>query len=334
MDTDTLSGPDRAAIFLMSLGESAAAMVFRELSDQEIQRISKSMASINHIPVQVRNTILQHYLEDQQKLAGVFMKGAEFARRSIGAADPGDRAESLLSQHISDIESKPFRFITTMKPQLVADFLTSEHPQTIALILSTQETEHASDIVVCLPENLQAEIIRRMAGIEHVSEEVVSSLETFLEEEFSNAMVEEQRDIDGLGRAVQILSRMKHAHNDAILEQIDQSDKDLAKTIRSKLFTFESLAHLEDDILQMLLREISNDSLTLALKNASSSLKQKVFANISPRAVEMIKEDLESLGDLSVKKIDATQQSIMRRALKLKEENQKRSTIENSNALR
>lgn len=219
-----------------------------------------------------------------------------------------------------------------MKPRLVADFLIKEHPQAIALILSTQEAEHASDIVTCMPEDMQAEIIRRMAGIEHVSAEVVTGLETLLEEEFSTTMADKQKEIDGLGQAVQVLSRMKHDLNSAILDRIDQSDQDLAKTMRAKLFTFESLADLEDDILHMLLREVSNDSLTVALKNTSERLKDRIYASISSRAAEMIKEDLENLGALSASEIEATQQSIMRRAIKLKEENQNRSSDDNSHA--
>ncbi len=332
MKLDNLSGPDKAAIFLMSLGEEAAAQVFKELSDGEIQRIARSMSAIDHIPASIKNRILQNYLDDQQKLAGIFVKGSDFARRSIRATAAGDRTESLLNQHISDIESQPFYFISTMKPRLVADFLIKEHPQAIALILSTQEAEHASDIVTCMPEDMQAEIIRRMAGIEHVSAEVVTGLETLLEEEFSTTMADKQKEIDGLGQAVQVLSRMKHDLNSAILDRIDQSDQDLAKTMRAKLFTFESLADLEDDILHMLLREVSNDSLTVALKNTSERLKDRIYASISSRAAEMIKEDLENLGALSASEIEATQQSIMRRAIKLKEENQNRSSDDNSHA--
>lgn len=325
MNFDNLTGPDRAAIFLISLGEEAAAQVFKELSDEEIQRITRSMAAIDHIPASVKNTVLRTYLDDQQKLAGIFVKGREFARKSISATGSGDRTESLLDRHISDLDSKPFSFISVMKPQLVADFLANEHPQTVALILSTQDADYASAVVICLPEDMRADIIRRMALIEQVSVELISGLETFLEEEFNATLAEKQKEIDGLGRAVQVLSRMKHDHNSAILEQIDQTDRDLAKTMRSRLFTFESLVNLEDDILQMLVREISNDSLTLALKNASETLKDRIFSNISSRAAEMIREDLEDHTTAPLKEIEAMQRSIAERAIRLKEENLRRS---------
>lgn len=325
MNFDNLTGPDRAAIFLISLGEEAAAQVFKELSDEEIQRITRSMAAIDHIPASVKNTVLRTYLDDQQKLAGIFVKGREFARKSISATGSGDRTESLLDRHISDLDSKPFSFISVMKPQLVADFLANEHPQTVALILSTQDADYASAVVICLPEDMRADIIRRMARIEQVSVELISGLETFLEEEFNATLAEKQKEIDGLGRAVQVLSRMKHDHNSAILEQIDQTDRDLAKTMRSRLFTFESLVNLEDDILQMLVREISNDSLTLALKNASETLKDRIFSNISSRAAEMIREDLEDHTTAPLKEIEAMQRSIAERAIRLKEENLRRS---------
>ncbi|MEJ2056805.1 MAG: flagellar motor switch protein FliG [Desulfofustis sp.] len=333
MNFDNPSGPDKAAIFLMSLGEEAAAHVFKELSDDEIYRITRSMAAIDHIPAPVKNTVLQNYLDDQQKLAGVFVKGLEFARKSISATDSGDRTASLLNQHIADIESKPFSFISTMKPQLVADFLAKEHPQTVALILSTQDADCASAIIICLPEDIQAEIISRMARIEQVPAELILSLEAFLEEELNTTEVEKQKEIDGLGRAVQVLSRMQHDHNKAILEQIDQTDRDLAKTMRSKMFTFERLISLEDDVLQRLVREISNDSLTLALRNSSEALKDRIFSTLSPRAAEMIREDLENLGTIAPQDIEAVQQSILKRAIKLKEENLQRSRNEKSHAV-
>lgn len=333
MNFDNLSGPDRAAVLLISLGEEAAAHVFKELSDDEIHRITRSMAGIDHIPLSVKNSVLQDYLDDLQTFTGLFVKGREFARKSIRATGSGDRTESLLDQHISELGSKPFSFISTIKPQLVADFLAKEHAQTIALILSTQDADYASAVVMCLPEDIRADIIRRMARIEQVSAEVVSSLEAFLEEELHSTMVERQKEIDGLGRAVQVLSRMKHDHNNAILEQIDQTDHDLAKTMRSKMFTFESLVNLEDDILRLLVREINNDSLTLALKNASEPLKDRIFSTVSPRAAEMIREDLASLGPAALKEIEAIQQSIVKRAIRLKEENLRRSPNDKSHAV-
>lgn len=320
MNLDNLSGLDKAAILLMSLGEDAAARVFRELGDDEIHQISRSMATIDHIPLSIKNGVLQKFFDDQQKMAGIFIRGNEFARKSIKGTDSGDRTETLLNQHISDIESKPFSFISAMNPQLVAETLAHEHPRTVALILSTQEADHGSAIISCLPEDAQVEIVKRMAALEHVSIEVINGLEEFLRDELDRAGDAQQKEIDGFEKAVQILRSLKHERNSAILDQIDQVDSELASSMRSKMFTFEGLVHLENHVVQSLLREVSNDSLTVALKSASEELKNKIFANLSPRAAQMIQEDLETLGPVRLKEVETIQLSIAKRAMKIKEE--------------
>ncbi len=320
MNLDNLSGLDRTAILLMSLGEQAAARVFGELGDEEIHQITRSMAAIDHIPLSIINGVLQQFQDDRQKMAGIFLKGNEFARKSIRATDAGGRTETLLNQHISDVESRPFGFIATINPQLVAEALAHEHPQAIALILSTQEPAHGSAIISCLPEDAQAEIVKRMAALEQVSIKVITGLEEFLKEELGSVSTEQQKEIDGFEKAVQILRNLKHEQNSAILDQIDQQDSELARTMRSKMFTFEGLVDLEDHILQSLLREVSNDSLTVALKTGSEELKNKIFTNLSPRAAQMIREDLETIGPVRLKEVEAIQLSIAKRALKLKEE--------------
>lgn len=319
MNPDKLSGLNRAAVLLMSLGEEAASRIFKELSDEEIHQIARSMATINHIPVSVKNAVLQQYHADQQKMAGLFIKGNEFARNSISATNSGEWTDSLLNQHVSETEAKPFAFISTMKAQLVADLLAKEHPQTIALILSTQDSDHSSNIISCLAEDLQAEIIHRIAKLDYVSVEVMTRLEEFLEQEVGKTNVEKQKLIGGFDRAVQLLSKMTHDRNDSILGQLEQTDTELAKKMRSKLFTFEGLVNLDNRVLQLLLREINNDSLTLALKTASESLKEKIFSNMSPRAVEMIRDDLEALGPVRLNEVEAMQQTIVTTAMKLED---------------
>ena len=318
MNLDNLSGLDRAAILLMSLGEDAAARVFMELGDEEIHQITRSMTTIDHIPLSIKNGVLQQFLQDQQKMAGIFVRGKEFARKSISVTDAGGRSETLLNLHLSDVESKPFGFIATMSPQLVAEALAREHPRTVALILSTQEPAHGSAIISWLPEDAQAEIIKRMAALEQVSIEVISGLEEFLKEELGRAGGQQQKDIDGFEKAVQILRNLKHERNSARREQIDQLDSELARSMRSKMFTFEGLVDLEDHIMQSLLREVSNDSLTVALKGGSEELKTKIYKNLSPRAAQMIREDLETIGPVRLKEVEAIQLSIAKKAMKLK----------------
>ncbi len=314
------SGLNRAAVLLMCLGEEATARVFQELSDTEIHRLSTTMAGINHIPLRLKSEVLQLYQVAQQEVTGLFFKGNEFAKKSISASDSGQRGESLLNQHIMEIERKTFSSLAAMKPAMVADLLKKEHPQTIALILSTQDSEHSAEIVSQLPRDLQPEIVYRIATLEKVSLEVLAALECSLEQEIGETIVEKQKDFRGFDRAVDLLSNMKNEVNSAILERLADADDVLAEKIRRKMLTFEGLLDLDDRILQLVLREISNDSLVTALKNSSDRLKTKIFANMSTRAAEMIREDLAALGPVRLSEVEAMQQSIVRTAMRLKEQ--------------
>ena len=320
MNSDRLSGIQRAAVLLMCLGEETAARVFDELSDKDIHLLTGSMAAINHIPLSLKNSVLQHYIDDQQKSAGLYFKGTEFAKKSIHATRSEERTETLLDQHLAESESRPFALLSSIKPELVADIIQQEHPQTIALILSTQSSDYASEVISCLPEELQADTVYRIAKLEYVSVEILDSLEEYLEKEIGKMVHDSQKEIAGFERAVKLLSRMKHNLNTSILGQLEDTDSGLAQRIRKEMFTFEALADLDDRVLQSILRRVNNESLALALKTASDKLKQRFFSNMSSRAAEMIRDDLETLGPIRVTEVEAMQQAIVKTAMKLQEE--------------
>jgi flagellar motor switch protein FliG len=210
--------------------------------------------------------------------------------------------------------------LSAIKPQLVASIIQGEHPQTIALILSTQDSTYGSEVVSLLPEDVQAEIVYRIAKLEHVSQKVLDTLEAYLVEEIGKMGHGSQQEIDGFDQAVKLLSKMKHTLNTTILGKLEETDNELVQNIRKKMFTFEALGELDDRILQSILRRISNDSLALALKTASDSLKQRFFSNMSPRAAEMIRDDLEALGPVRLSDVEAMQQAIVKTAMRLQEE--------------
>lgn len=320
MMSDRLSGLQRAAVLLMCLGEETAARVFDELSDDEIHRLTSSMAAIDHIPLSLKNSVLQQFSDDQQRSAGLYIKGNEFARKSINATRSKERTETLLNQHKAESDSKLFAGLSTIKPQLVADVLRGEHPQTIALILSTQDPDYTSEVISHLPEELQAEVIYRIAKLEYVSSDTLKTLEAYLEEEIGKLEHDRQQEIAGFDRAVNVLSKMSHNLNTSILGKLEDTDTDLVQKIRKKMFTFEALGDLDDRMLQAILRRINNDSLALALKTASEGLKQRFFSNMSSRAAEMMHDDLETIGPVRLTEVEAMQQAIVKTAMKLQEE--------------
>ncbi|WP_305043685.1 flagellar motor switch protein FliG [Geoalkalibacter sp.] len=322
MQYSKLSGVEKAAILLLCLGEEASAQIFAELDDLEVRMISRCMMSIDHVPADIAREVLNECRQIQNKSVGLFVNGNDFVRRAIAGSGDEDRAEHLLEQVASGTEGRPLETISMMQPRMVGSLLESEHPQTIALILSTQKSDHAGRIVSYLPEELQADVMYRVAKIDRVSPEVIAQIEDALQREIGVVVSKEQKQVGGIDKVVEILGRLDKGGDRAILASLEATDPEMAEAIRKKMFTFDDLVKLDNRSLQMVLREINNDTLTLALKSASEEIKTKIFGNISQRAAEMIQEDLEAMGPVRVSEVEAMQQMILQVALKLEEEGQ------------
>ncbi len=320
MSIKTLTGLNKAAVLLICLGEEATAKVFQELSDDEIRQVTRTMATIDHIPKSIKDKVFAIYTETQQELAGLFVKGADFAKKAIAAAGSDERIAELMEQFVSGTESRPLETIALMHPKMVAGLLEKEHPQTMALVLSTQHVEHASEILTNLPEEVRADVIYRIAKIEKVSPDVITRIEDALHREIGLVVGKKQKQVGGLDKVVDLLDHLQNSMEIDILDTIEQTDPDMAEEIRKRMFTFENLVALDGRSLQMILREISNDSLTLALKTASDEMKEKIFANMSSRAADMIRDDLEAMGPVRLSEVEIMQQTIVKIAMKLQEE--------------
>ncbi len=320
MSIESLTGINKSAVLLIHLGEKAAAKIFQELSDDDVRKLTRAMAAIEHIPTEIKQKVFNMFTDAQKEFAGLFVKGNEFAKNAINATEEGERTEMLLEQFISGTESRSLETIALMQPQMVAGLLEKEHPQTIALILSTQHVEHASEIMSCLPEDMQADVVYRIAKLDKVSPEVLANIEDALNREIGLVVGKEQREIGGMTKVVDMLGNMKNNLDADILEAIEETDAEMAEEIRKLMFTFENLVALDGRSLQMILREVNNDSLTLSLKTASDEMKEKIFANMSTRAADMIRDDLEAMGPVRLSEVEAMQQSIVKIAMKLEEE--------------
>ncbi len=318
---DKMTGTTRAAILLMCLGEDLAARVMRELTDEEIFRVTRAMAEIEHIPEDVRKRVLEDFELDTESQAGMVIKGQEFAKKTIAGTGSEERVKSLMRQFITGTESRPLETIAKMQPVMVAGLLEREHPQTVALILSTQTAAHASAIISHLPEDRQADIVYRIATIDKVSPGVIDRIEDALNREIGVVVGDQdQRQVGGIPKVVEILDNMENNLDADILDSLEEVDPDMVEDIRKQMFTFEDLVNLDGRSLQMILREVNNDSLTMALKTASEELKEKIFSNMSARAADMIRDDLEALGPVRLSEVEAMQQTIVKIAMKLEEE--------------
>lgn len=322
MQYSKLSGVEKAAVLLLCLGEEASSQIFAELDDLEVRMISRCMMSIDHVPADVAREVLNECRQVQHKSIGLFVNGNDFVRRAIESTGDDERAEQLLEQVASGTEGRPLETISMMQPRMVASLLESEHPQTIALILSTQKSEHAGRILSFFSSELQADVMARVAKIDRVSPEVIAHIEDALQREIGVVVSKEQKEVGGVDKVVEILGRLSKGSDRAILALIEAGDPEMAEEIRKKMFTFDDLVQLDNRSLQMVLREVNNETLTLALKTASEGIKEKIFSNISQRAAEMIQEDLEAMGPVRLSEVEAMQQTILQAALKLEEEGQ------------
>lgn len=320
MGLETLTGLNKAAVLLICLGEEATARIFSELSDDEIRQVTRMMATIDHIPVETKERVLSAYETAQSDFAGVFVKGRDFARKSLESISSDPRGKQLLDQFISGTETRSLETIALMQPRMVAGLLEKEHPQTVALVLSTQHIEHASEILANLPEEQRMDVVYRIAKIEKVSPEVITRIDDALNREIGLVAGTEQRQVGGLDKVVELLDHLRDNIDAEILEAMEETDPDMAEEIRKKMFTFENLVALDGRSLQMILREVNNDSLTLALKTASDEMREKIFANMSARAADMIRDDLDAMGPVRLSEVELMQQSIVKIAMKLEEE--------------
>lgn len=321
MDLQKLSGAEKAAILLLCLGEEATSKVFESLSDAEVREITRHMITIEHIPAQVSREVVAEFNRTQKSHAGIFIRGNDFVKKVIAGSEDQKRAEKLLEDVTWDEEARPLETIAIMQPHMVASLLENEHPQTVALILSTQRIEHSAKILNCMNESIRADIMYRIAKTEQVSPEIVGQIEDALRKEIGIvARQDKQHQLGGVGRVVDIINNMGPGADKNILEGIGKTDPDMADEIRNNMFTFEDLVNLDGRTLQTILREINNDQLTLALKSASDNLKEAIFQNISSRAAEMILDDLEAMGPVKLSEVETMQQTIVKIILKLEEE--------------
>lgn len=319
LEFKNLTGPDKAAILLLILGEEQTAKVFDDLTDREVRMISRSMLNLDHIPAEVAKNVLTEYQNTVMTGVGVYFEGDEFVKKTISSATDKKRLKNLINQVSAGKESKALESLSMMQPRIVSSLLRNEHPQTLALILSTQKADHAAQILSFFPPDLRADIIYRISKIEEVSYDVLKQIEEALEREIGGISQEQQR-IGGVDTVVELLSRLDRSAERNVMSYLEEVDPDVAEEIRSKMFSFEDLADLDDRSMQSLLKEVTTETLIIALKSTTEELKRLILSNLSKRAAQMIQEDMETMGPVKLSEVESMQQAIVQVALKLEDD--------------
>ncbi|MFQ5716535.1 MAG: flagellar motor switch protein FliG [Nitrospinales bacterium] len=317
------TGPEKAAIFLMSLGEEGASKIFAHMDDREIQMLGNYMSSLNDVDIQALEGIRKEFHDSVASgTGGLGIAGMEFLKSSLmKALDPAKAAEILnnISAPTEDLEGG-LETVGMLDPKTIGLFLVNEHPQTAAIIMAHLSPAISSNVLKELPEETRTEIIHRLATLERVSPLVIRELDEALQAELRSSAAVSGNKMGGVVNVAKIMGSLDRATETSILTELDDVDPDLANEIRNLRFTFEDVLKVDDSGLQLVLKDVNQEDLLIALKTASEPLKEKIFNNMSERASLMLKEDLESLGPTKISDVEKAQQKIISTCKRLEEE--------------
>ncbi|MBN1905729.1 MAG: flagellar motor switch protein FliG [Deltaproteobacteria bacterium] len=314
-----MEGKKKAAIFLMVMGENFTAQVFRHLDDREIKVLGEEMAVIKKIDSRTISVVMDEFSKEVGD-GSMGLSGKDFLQKTMPKAFDTKKSDELLGDLLSKGNEKSFEKLSNYNPTVLANLLMTEHPQTIALILVNMKHQTAAEIIKALPEHLQGEVIIRIADLDDVPSEIIEEIHEVVDEMISDMGNETHASQGGIEAAAEILNNLDNQTENNIFDKIESVREELADEIRQKMFVFADLVSLDDRSIRALLKEISNDELILALKTSSDELTQKIFNNISQRAAEMMKEDMEVMGPVKLKDVEQAQLNIVKAARRLEEE--------------
>lgn len=317
------TGAEKAAIFLMSLGEDNAIPVLENMDEREIQTLGNYMSSLGEVDVPSMDAITKEFYDNVETgSGGLGVAGMDFLKSTLmRALDPAKAAEILNNITTPGEEvGGGLETVRMLEPRIVASFLVNEHPQTAAIILAHLETPMASQTIRELPEENRMEIVHRLATLERVSPNVLRELDEALQNEFRASGAVSGSKLGGVETAAHIMGALDRATETSILSAMDEVDPDLANEIRHLRFTYEDIQKIDDQGIQLILKDVSQEDLLISLKTASEELKEKLLNNMSERAAMMVKEDLESMGPTKISDVEKAQQKIVAACKKLEEE--------------
>lgn len=313
-----LKGSDKAAILLTILGQEVAPQILKNFNDKEIRKIGQITAKIGDVDPGTVDAVIKEFLEEA-KLAGKSIMGTEdFLKNAVAAAHGREKADNLLGDIYAT--SHAMEFLNSVDSKITKNILIKEQPQTIALILAYMQPDRASQVLAIMPDDMRSDVVIRMSNLDPVSPEILQDIEDVIEEEVKALGALSSEQAGGIEHVAEMFNQMDKSSMTEILTEIEESDPELADSIRSLMFVFEDLLTVDDRGIQTVLKEVSNETLVLALKGASEELRAKIFKNVSARASEMLKDDLETMGPVKVSDVENAQSEIVRTAMRLEEE--------------
>ena len=311
-DYRSLTGRQKAAIFLVSLGSEISSEVFKHLREDEVETLTFEIARLDTVDAEFKEQVLREFQDLMKAQNFITSGGIDFARELLEKSVGSQKAIDIINRLTSSLQVRPFDFIRRTDPAHLLNFIQQEHPQTIALILAYLEPNKASIILQNLQDDtLQSEVARRIATMDRTSPDVLREVERVLEKKLSTLSSEDYTAAGGVESIVEILNLVDRSSEKSIIESLEEEDPDLAEEIKKRMFVFEDIVMLDDRAIQKVMREVDTQELAKALKSVDTEVQDKIFRNMSKRAANMLKEDMEFMGPVRLKDVEEAQQKIV-----------------------
>ncbi|MBU1162383.1 MAG: flagellar motor switch protein FliG [Proteobacteria bacterium] len=319
LSADKLSGPQKAAILFLTMGEEYSTALFKELDETSIKKIGKYMSEITHIPSDVLSTVMDEFLINFKSDGDVVISGEDFLKQIVNKSMDKESAREVFKVIGEKSTGVPFSDLAYIPAENLINIIQGEHPQTIALILSYLPYEKAAEVLKSFPEELKIDVALRIVQIGQVDVEIVNELDKVIKNEISK-IGGATRKCDGIETLANILNQVDGITEESVLSHLENEDGDLADMVRQKMFVFEDLLQIENRHFRDILQNVDNQLLIKALKTTSDEMKNKVFSNLSERASEMLREDMEVMGPVKLSEVEEAQQEIIKIAKRLESE--------------
>ncbi len=306
-----LSGKQKAAVLLISLGPDVAAQVYQHLSEEEMERLTLEISSVQKVNSKEKEEILEQFHQIAVAQDYISQGGIGYARTVLEKAVGSEEATNIIGRLTSSLQVKPFDFARRADPGQILNFIQNEHPQTIALVLSYLDAAQSGQILSELPQELQADIARRIATMDSTSPEIISQVEQILEKKLSTTVTQDYTETGGIQAVVEVLNGVDRSTERTILDSLEIQDPELAEEIKKRMFVFEDIVTLDNRAIQRVIREVENEDLRLSLKVSSDEVKDLVFNNMSQRMSETFQEEMEVMGPVRLRDVEEAQTRVV-----------------------
>ncbi len=306
-----MSGKEKAALLMISLGPDIAAQIYKYLSEEEIEKLTLQISQIRKVDSEVKENIISQFHQIALAQDYIAQGGIGYAKTVLEKAVGKNEAMAIINRLTSTLQVRPFDFARKADPAQIFNFIQNEHPQTIALILSYLDASQAGQILSELPQEMQADVAKRIATMDRTSPEIINEIEQILERKLSTTVSNDFTQAGGIEAVVDVLNGVDRSTERTILESLEVQDPDLAEEIKKRMFVFEDIVTLDNRAIQRVIRDVQNEDLLLALKASSEEVKEVLFRNMSERMAENFKEEMEFMGPVRLRDVEEAQSRIV-----------------------